>query len=53
MKTATPDQEFIPFGPQWEKQMMKLSKKDLVFFLKKTCKENLELLHHKKQAINN
>ena len=34
--------EYIPYGIEWEQEMMKLPKKFLVDFLKKTCKQNIK-----------
>ena len=35
--------KYIPYGIEWENEMMKLPKKFLVDFLKKTCKQNVKL----------
>ena len=33
-ETNTPEKEFEPFGPEWEKEMMKWSKPMLIAYLK-------------------
>jgi hypothetical protein len=35
--------KYIPYGIEWENEMMKLPKKFLVDFLKKTFKQNVKL----------
>jgi len=37
------DKEYEPFGDEWEKSMMQLSKKVLVDFYRRACKELKEL----------
>lgn len=31
--------EYIPFGPEWEKEMMKLPKKAIIDMFRTKCKE--------------
>ena len=28
---------YIPYGPGWEKEIMKMTKREIVFMLKKAC----------------
>jgi hypothetical protein len=35
-------EEYEPFGKEWEKEMMRLRKKDLIALFKMTCLENQE-----------
>ena len=35
-----PKKEYIPFGEEWKKEMMKMSKSDLIDFLRKSLAEN-------------
>lgn len=37
------EEEFIPFGEEWQKQMMKMDKKDLVRVIKKIAIENCDM----------
>jgi hypothetical protein len=39
--------EYEPFGKDWEDEMMSISKKDLVFLLKRACikNSNIELIN--------
>lgn len=38
-KTIVAKKEYIPFGKEWEKEMMKLTKKELVDRIRKLSKE--------------
>lgn len=39
---AVEEQEALePFGPEWEKELMQMTKKEIIDELKKVCKENL------------
>ena len=44
--------EYIPFGEEWKKEMMKFPKAALVNMLAKAMSERLELEDWKDQAIN-
>lgn len=37
----TEDKEFEPYGPEWEKEMLKFTKIGLIQMLRKSLKENL------------
>jgi len=45
--------DYIPFGPEWEKEMMKLTKKHLIELLKKSCQEKIELKNKVDEFIYN
>lgn len=36
------EKEYIPFGEEWKKEMMKVSKSDLIDFLRKSLAKNRE-----------
>lgn len=37
----TEDKEFEPYGPEWEKEMLKFTKIGLIQMLRKSLKENI------------
>lgn len=34
---------YIPFGPEWEREVMKLTKKDIIKIFRNACMENKQL----------
>jgi len=38
-----PEEEYEPFGPEWEKEIMNFRKADLVQVYKQVCQENISL----------
>ena len=43
------DKNYVPFGTEWEKEMMKLTKKELVAFIKRVCRKSVEIEENKKR----
>jgi len=43
--------EYVPFGAEWEKAMMELTKKEIVALYKKTCLQYQEEMEGKKQMV--
>ena len=35
-------QEYVPFGDEWRKEMMQVTKAGLIDFLKRVCEKNIE-----------
>jgi len=48
----TQDEDYIPFGEEWEKAMMKMSKATIVKMYRKVCIEKLQLEEKMKEAKN-
>ena len=46
----TQDEDYIPFGEEWEKAMMKMSKATIVKMYRKVCIEKLQLEEKMKEA---
>lgn len=44
------DDDYIPFGEEWEKSMMKMSKATIVRMYRKVCIEKLQLEEKMKEA---
>jgi hypothetical protein len=46
MTKSNTEQEYIPFGKEWEKEMMRMTKPELIDFLRSTLISNRELNNH-------
>lgn len=44
--------EYVPFGREWKKEMMKMKKSDLINFMAKNLEERCDLLAGCEQLIN-
>lgn len=44
------EQEYIPFGEEWEKSVMRMSKATIVKMYRKVCIEKLQLEEKMKEA---
>lgn len=40
---ADKKKDYVPFGEEWEKHMMKMTKKTLVMMYRQACIKNLQL----------
>lgn len=40
------NQEYVPFGPQWEKAVMKMSKSDIVRMYRQVCLTKINMEEH-------
>ena len=50
-KQFSPKDEYIPYGPEWEKEMMKLPKSMLIKMFKSKCLELQNITHEQEKAL--